>query len=225
MLLKLIIKDFRVNSIYLALLFVVLAAISFGYNMAIISESNVESELYVLAVILSAMVSSKLFLLTEAEVNADRLIAGFPVTRKQIVLAKYMSSGLLILISLIVHMLVIRISSTEVLRSENAFMYQSEMWIISGIILILSDAFSYPFYFRFGIIKGAIIYGLTLITLMVVTVVILNSFNPVNSLHKLIVRITAQSPYLLFIELAMLFVMLVGGSISISTNAFKNKDL
>lgn len=225
MLIKLILKDFRVNTIYLTLLFVVLAAISFGFNMAIISESNVESELYVLAVILSAMVSSKLFLLTEAEVNADRLIAGFPVTRNQIVAAKYLSSALLIFISLIIHMLVIRISSTEVLRSENAFMYQSEMWIISGLLLILSDAFSYPFYFRYGIVKGALMYGLTLITLMIVTVFILNMFNPADALHNLVIRITAQSPYLLFTELLMLFVLIVGGSISISINVFKNKDL
>ncbi|MEO9869688.1 ABC-2 transporter permease [Ekhidna sp.] len=223
--LKLVIKDFRANRTYLLLLFIVLAAISFGFNLAIIAESEVEAELFPLVVILSAMVASKLFILAEAEVSADKLFAGFPVTRKEMVLAKYISSGLLILMALSIHLLVIRISSTEALRSENSFIYQPEMWIISGLILIISDAFSFPFYFRYGIAKGAMMYGVVLITFMMLTVLVLNMLNPGDLLHALFLRVTDQPAWAIFAELVALFLLILSSSILISISVFKTKDL
>ncbi len=223
--LKLVIKDFRANQGYLLLLFAILILIGMGYSMAIKAESDIEPEIYVLVIILSATVASKLFILTEVEAGADKLIAGLPVNRKQMVLARYLSSVLMIILTLIVHCTIIYLTSDEAMRHENQFMYRPEIWIVSGLLLMVSDAFSFPFHFAFGAIKGAVMYGFTLISFMILTILIISMTNSNVAWREFFLKISQQSVGLIFGELAFIFLLILGSSILISINAFKNKDL
>ena len=99
------------------------------------------------------------------------------------------------------------------------------MWMASALILIASDAFSFPFYFRFGAIKGALIYGATLITCMILTILVISVLNPGALLHNLYLRIVQQPAWVIVTELTTLFLLILGSSILISINAYKNKDL
>ncbi|MEP0986503.1 ABC-2 transporter permease [Ekhidna sp.] len=223
--LKLVIKDLRANTMYLLLLFVVIAGISAGFNIAIKAKVDIEVELYVLAVILSTMIASKVFTISDNESNADLFFAGLPVNRKQIVLGKYLSSAMLVLVTLGVHFLAITLSSNEALRAAHHFMYQPPLWIFSFIILTFSDAFSFPFFFRFGIAKGAIVYGFCLLVLMIVTVLTVNMLNPTDLLYQVYLTLINQHPIALIVELAVFGFLILGGSIIISIHVFKHKDL
>ncbi len=222
---RLVIKDFKANSMYLLLLFVVIAGISFGFNISIIKELDIETELYVIAVILSTTVASKVFAISDNEANADLFFAALPVNRRQMVMAKYISSSMLILITLGVHYLAISLSSNEALRLEHAFMYQLPIWIFSFLLLILSDAFSFPFFFRFGLAKGAMAYGTFLLTLMIVSILTINMLNPSDLLYEWFIILTNQHPIALITELAIFGCLILGSSIIISINVFKHKDL
>ncbi|MEP1032485.1 ABC-2 transporter permease [Ekhidna sp.] len=223
--LKLVIKDFRANTMYLLLLLVVIAGISVGFNFSIISELDIETELYVVAVILSTTVASKVFAISDNESNADLFFAGLPVNRKQMVIAKYISSAMLVLITLGVHYLAILLSSNETLRMEHAFMYQPPIWILTFLLLTFSDAFSFPFFVRFGLAKGAMAYGTFLLTLMIVTVLTINMLNPSDLLYEWFIILTNQHPIALISELAIFGCLILGSSMIISINAFKHKDL
>ncbi len=223
--LKLVIKDFQVSRIYLLLLIAVLALISIGYTRALGSGEKVESELYVIVVLLSAMISSKLFLLQEAESNSETLIAGLPHTRKQIVIGRYVSSFLMILVVLGVHLIAIQISSTDALRNENYIMYHPEMWIISGLALMLADAIAFPYYFKFGLGQGALMYGATMIFLFFLTVFTLGRYDRSIWFREFMQAVFEQPKVLLTIELIILFLLVLWSSLSISINVYKNKDL
>lgn len=223
--LKLVIKDFQVSRIYLLLLIAVLAIISVGYTQALGNGEKVESELYVIVVLLSAMISSKLFLLQEAESNSETLIAGLPLTRKQIVIGRYLSSFLMVVLVLVVHLISIQLGSTGTLRNENHIMYRPEMWIISGMALMLADALAFPFYFKFGLGKGALMYGATMIFLFFLTVFTIGQYDRSKWFQEFVKAVFSQPKVLLTIELIILFLLILWSSISISINVYKNKDL
>ncbi|MFK7953102.1 MAG: ABC-2 transporter permease [Ekhidna sp.] len=223
--LKLVIKDFRANTMYFLLLLIVIAGISVGFNISIITELDVEAELYVVAVILSTTVASKVFALSDNEANADLFFAGLPVNRKQIVVGKYISSAMLVLVTLGIHFLAITLSSNEALRLEHTFMYQPPMWIFTFLLLTFSDAFSFPFFFRFGMAKGAMVYGIFLLTLMILSVLTINMLNPADLLYEWFITLTSQHPIELISELAIFGCLVLGSSIFISINVFKHKDL
>lgn len=222
---KLVIKDFRAHLGYLVFLFAFIASISMGFNIAIKSGNDIETELQILTVILSAMVASKLFILTEVENGTDKLFLGFPVARKQMVLAKYMSSILMILITMSVYLITVYLISDETQRHENEILYRPAVWIVSALILIVSDFFSFPFYFGFGPVKGALIYGFTLIAFMILTVLVINLLNPGMLLHQFYLLISQQPAGLILVELVVLFLLIAGGSILISIRTFNHKDL
>lgn len=223
--LKLVIKDFRISKFYLLLLFIVLAAVSVGFMLSLRAGNSIEAELYVIVVILSAVISSKLFLLIEAEADADRLFIGLPITRKQLVVSKYIVSTLMILLVLMVHLVAVLASSSVEMRNENYLMFYPAMWIISGLVLILSDSLSFPFYFRFGLLKGGIMYGITMLTLSLLTVFTLGQINRSIWFHDLVMCILSQPIGFLITEFIALFILILWGSIFISISVFKNKDL
>ncbi|MDW3190892.1 MAG: ABC-2 transporter permease [Cytophagales bacterium] len=223
--LKLVIKDFRANTGYLLLLFAILISISVGFNLSIITEGKVESEVYLLVILISTTMATKLFIITETEVSADKLIAGLPVNRMQMVLARYLSSIMMIFLALMVHWSIVHLVSNEVVRSENGILYRPDMWIVMGLLLTLSDAFSFPFHFVFGAIKGGLMYGFALIAFIILTILTITLINNNDAWKALFLKITQQPTGLIFTELIALYLLILGSSMLISMNAYKNKDL
>lgn len=223
--LKLVVKDFRANESYLLLSLAMMIAIGVGYQMAMKMGSDLEPEIYVLVVILSTMVASKLLILTEAEAGADKLVAGLPVNRKQMVLARYLSLVLIIGMALLVHWGTIQLSADDAMRQEHPFIFRPELWIVLWFLLIVSDAFSFPFHFLFGAVKGALMYGLTLITFMLLTILTITLINSNVAWSHLFLRVSQQPIGLIMAELVAIFFVILGGSVFLSINAFKNKDL
>jgi len=223
--LSLIIKDFRAQKQYLLLLFIMIAGISAGFNIAQRVEADIEVELYILTVVLSTLIASKLFTLFDYQANAELFFAALPVTRKQMVIAAYSSSAVLAIVTLGVHFLAIVLSSTELLRAEHTFMYEAPMWIFAFVALVLTDAFSFPFSFKYGLAKGSFVYGCFFITLIITAIVTINTLNPTGFLYTWVTAFLKQSPVMLISQLTVFGIIILGISIFISIHTYQGKDL
>lgn len=222
---KIFVKDIRVNREYLLLLLIVLAGISFGFCQGVVADIGLEVEAYVLAVFLSSLIASKLFVIVDETTNVEQLFASLPVTRVQLVVSKYLSSFLHMALAMVVHLTVIHLSMTEELLTEAAFIYRPEFWIITSILLILSDAFTYPFYFRYGFVKGAIIYGFALISFMILTVITINILGRKELVQNFIRWVSSLEPWVVYASLVITILTILGSSLLISINIYKKQDL
>lgn len=218
---KLFIKDIRVNREYLGLMLSLLAAISFGFSLDIVPDV----EIYVLVVILSSLITSKLFLIMDETTQTVSFFASLPITRAQLVLSRYLSSFLCMMIALAVHLVVIHLSASTELQEEAAFLFRPGLWIITPVLLILSDAFSFPFFFRYGFVRGAFFYGLTLIMLMIFTVMAIRFYVP-QGFAQHIIHWVSERPFWLIVAAFLTIVsMILGGSVLISIHTFKRQDI
>lgn len=223
--LLLIIKDFRAQKLYLMLLFIVITGMSAGFNITQRMETDIEMELYIFAVVLSTIIASKLFMLIDYQTNAELFFGALPVNRKKMVMSSYGSSALLALLILGVHYLAVIISSTEDLRTAYAFMYEAPMWIFAFVLLVLTDAFSFPFSFKYGLVKGTFVYGCFLITLIITAIVTINTLNPSGLLYSWFTAFFRQSPVILISQLTVFGIIILGVSIFISIRTYQGRDL
>ncbi len=223
--LSLIIKDFRAQKQYLLLLFIMIAGFSAGFNIAQRVEADIEVELYILAVVLSTLFASKLFTLFDFQANAALFFAALPVTRKQMVIAAYSSSALLAVVTLSVHYIAVVLSSTELLRAEHSFMYEAPMWIFAFVIMVLTDAFSFPFSFKYGLVKGSFFYGCFFITLIITAIITINTLNPAGLIYSWFNAFLKQSPVWIISQLIVFGIIILGTSIFISMRTYQGKDL
>ena len=127
--------------------------------------------------------------------------------------------------AVMVHLLVIHLSATSELLEEAAFLFRPEMWIITPLLLLLSDAFSYPFYFRFGFVKGAIIYGFVLISLMILTVITIRFWIPEELGQQIVGWISGLQPWLAYAGLIAIICLIQGSSVLVSIEFYKRQDL
>jgi ABC-2 type transport system permease protein len=228
--LQLIIKDFRANWLYqlfsLAILFCI--SLLFIYNM-IEENGSADPELliYFCVVMLSSSAVSLVFMLIDELQKIDELFISLPVTRNQIVIAKYTSSILQLLLALIVHFLGVQVViyfHGGLGNSELEIIYNPIIWISVFMILVLFKSYSYPLYFKFGLIRGVAIHSLLQFILFVIFVTIMVNYNNSwNALPEGISWIFNQNWWILLTIVTVFFLVIIKGSIVLSIKNFKNK--
>ena len=230
--LQLIIKDFRANWLYqlfsLAILFCI--SLLFIYNM-IEENGSADPELviYFVVVLLSSSAVSLVFMIIDELYKLDELFISLPVTKNQIILAKYTTSIVQLLLALVVHFLGVQVViyfHGGLGNSELEIIYNPIIWISIFMILVLFKSYSYPFYFKFGLIRGVVIHSLLQFILFVIFVTTMVNYN--NSWHALpegISWIFNQNKWILLAVAITFFILIMKGSTALSINNFKMKDI
>lgn len=241
--LQLIIKDFKANWLYQLLSMGVLFALSTAYAYQSFSAINnsatpedtyipIESELYIIAMVLSSGFVSILFFVVDEIYQFTITFASLPVNRSQLVKSKYGGSFLQIILALFVHFLAIQLIALFVGYSAHPsldVLFNFDFWLGACVFLIFYYCLIYPFLFRFGLIKGAIILcSIQFVSLIIIIALAINfggSFNFPAYIGQLLSAFFSQSESMVILELIGLFTLLVIGSIQLSTKLYQNKDL
>ena len=106
--LQLIIKDFRANRVYVLMSLAILFIISTVFILLVLEASDdIEPELvvYTIIIMLSSSSVSLLFFFQDEVFKTDEIFVSLPVKRSEVVLAKYATSFLQLLLALFVHFL------------------------------------------------------------------------------------------------------------------------
>ncbi len=230
--LSLTLKDFRANWMYQALGYGLLFAMSTAYVVAFSYGNELEVELYIIGVVLSCLMLSNLFLFIDEFYQMHAVFASLPVTRNQIIRARYLSVFLQISIALIIHIAGIQVASLfldiSAYRSLE-ILFRPGLWLSILGLLLLFISFSYPFYFKFGMLKGNLIIGIIFFSMMVLGIVgsilFRIHFNIVKHLQAAINWMAAQPTFIILFLLTGFFLFMMGSSIGLSAKFYKNKDL
>ncbi|MCK5402215.1 MAG: ABC-2 transporter permease [Flavobacteriaceae bacterium] len=230
--LQLIIKDFRANWMYQLFSLVILFSTSTLFIYLMLKENgNADPELviYFMVVMLSSSIVSLLFMKIDEVHHTDEIFASLPVTRSQIVLAKYSTSFIQISLALVAHFLGAQFGAYmegSMNYPELEIIYKPMLWLSILIALLFFKSYAYPLYFKFGLTKGAVIHSVIQFCFFAIFVTIMINYNNAwaDFQHGLKWVVNQNKLEVLAIFTAF-FLLIMGGSMVLSTNFFKNKDI
>ena len=229
--LKLILKDFRANWKYENSLLILMLTLGFLYMLLILFK-NVEIELYVMIIFISCIAFPKLFLILDELAGVTETIVSLPVSRRQIVKARYYSFIIQLSLTLFAHYIAIQLSYMLLsAQSNDAFnlLFDIRMWMVIGIVALLMECFAYPFYFKFGLWKGMITVAVIQFLMIVFLIFISRFFGDVVNTLVLIETTTTfiaqQEQWVTLIAFISFIALAFKLSMAISNMAYKNKDL
>jgi ABC-2 type transport system permease protein len=226
--LQLILKDFRTNWLYQLLSLAILFCVSVLFIYHMIEENgsaDPELFIYFMVVMLSSSAVSLVFMLIDELYQIDELFISLPVTRNEIVLAKYTSSIVQLAFALVVHFLGVQVViyfHGGLGDSELEIIYNPIVWIAVFIILLVFKSYSYPLYFKFGLMKGVTIHSLLQFILFAIFVAIMVNYNNFwNVFQEGISWILNQNRWILLTVVTVFFLIIMKGSIALSIKNFK----
>ncbi|MDC9721451.1 MAG: ABC-2 transporter permease [Urechidicola sp.] len=232
MLLQLLLKDFRSNWLYQLFSLAILFSISTLFIYLLLEENgsaDPELLIYFMAVILSSSIVSLLFMVMDELHHTDKFFASLPVTRNQIVLAKYGTSFIQILLALIVHFLGALFGAYlggNINYPELEIIYNPILWLSTLIVLLFFKSYAYPIYFKFGLSKGLVIQVIIQLVIFMIFVAIMVNYNKFwHSFQEDISWVLNQNKWKLLIVVLAFFLLIMKGSIVLSIKVFKNKDI
>jgi len=228
---KLIKKDFRAHWAYQLDGMVLLFAISTLFIYIMLQEnSKADPELiiYFMVMLLSTSIVSLLFITIDELYKIDEIFVSLPVTRTEIVIAKYSSSFIQVLLALPVHFLGVQLAiffNGSLEDSGLEVIYNPILWLSMGGILLFFKSYAFPLYFKFGLAIGAAIHIGIQFLLLVILILSFQLFNLRFLIEKLIEWSDGQNEYLLFTAIAVAFISLMSFSIALSSKLYKNKSI
>ncbi len=230
--LQLILKDFRANWLYQLFSLVILFSISTLFIYLMLEgngSADPELVIYFMVVMLSSSFVSLLFMKVDEIYHTDEIFVSLPVTRNQIVLAKYASSFFQVLLALIFHFFGTQLGAylqENLGHPELEITYSPILWSSILIALLLFKSYAYPLYFKFGLTKGAAIHSVIQFFFFVIFVTLMINYNNAwaDFQHSLKWLVNQNRLEVLAVFTAF-FLLIMGGSMVLSTNFFKNKDI
>jgi len=230
--LQLVIKDFRANWTYVLLGLAVLLTLSMSFIYTALKapfEVDPDILIYFLIVIVSSIVFSLLFLMLEQLYNTNILFASVPISRKQFVEQRYLTTYLQFLLSLGVHFLGLQIGIYfygAIDHSTIEPLYSPLIWLLILIVMIIINGFSMPFYFKFGLRKGVFIIGLIQCFTFIAFVYIMMSFSEIwAAFQNMIFNVIALNTFITIPFCIALSLLITWISIQTSVSIYKSKDL
>lgn len=229
--LQLIIKDFRANGVYQLLSLLILFIISTVFILLVLEASDgIEPELvlYTIIVALSSSSVSLLFFFQDEVFKTDEIFVSLPVTRREVVLAKYATSILQLFVALFVHFLGLQLGVLIHGGSSNPdldIITSPIYWLSIPIVLLLFKSYAYPLYFKFGLAIGALIH--TIIQFLLIVIVILSAkiFNFFELMDRTLNWVSSQNGYAIILVLGSCFLIIMSASMILSIKLFKNKEI
>ena len=229
---QLILKDFRANWQYLLMSFCVLFTIStlFIYSMLEYQgRADPDLILYFLQVMMTSIFFSLLFFKVDEMYNTNEIFVSLPVSRSQIVKARYVNTVVYVFIAIIIHFagsqfgIFIHNGSQN---SELILLYNPSLWGFVFLSALIIGAYSMPFYFKFGINKGVlVVFVIHFLFVVFVITLIINMNGLWSDVQKALMSIIKISNTILiysYISIVMLVVLI---STLISVKIYKNKEI
>ncbi len=178
--------------------------------------------------LLSTSIVSLLFITMDELYKMDEIFVSLPVTRTEIVIAKYTSSFIQVLLGLPVHLLGVQLGiyfHGGLGTSDLEVIYNPILWLSMGGILLFFKSYAFPLYFKFGLLVGAIIHIGIQFVLLVILILTFQLFNLQTLIEQLITWGNLQNNSLLFAALAAVFISIMSLSIAISSKLYQNKSI
>ena len=228
---KLILKDFKAHWRYwldgLVLLFVI--STLFIYMM-LLQNAKFDPEVlfYFMVMLLSTSVVSLLFMKLDELSKVDEIFVSLPITKTEIIIAKYISSIVLVMLALPVHFLGVQLGvyfyGGQGLPDVE-ITYNPLLWLSMGAVLLFFKSYAYPLYFKFGLSIGVAIQSAIQFLLIILLILSINVFNFQIPFNNLIEWVFSQNGYLVFAVIACALMALISLSITLSSKLYKNKEI
>lgn len=239
---KLVIKDFQANKTYtllgLALVFVltavlmVSAMLNDGGGESASQYNSVMTRMYSLIIVLVIRMTSFLYLKIDDMYSIDGTIASLPVTRKDVVYSRYVSSGILLVLAIIIQLLVTLIVELVFgARGDSAlsFIHEPAPWFFVLLLFLFFNSLSFPFYFRFGTRLGVLIVVIAQFLVVVLVFTVLNnlgdSFNWFERMEEFLEWTLIENLTESLILCALFVALLVTVSAKLSAKIYKTRDI
>lgn len=231
--LQLIFKDFRAYLPYQLLSLLVAFVMS---TLAVVFMLTAGDQIYLGIFVVGSMLCSSMFsmvfMMMDESYGASEVYASLPVSRRQIVWARYLTSSVQILLVLAACILAaqpVAVFQESLDDPALQVIYHPLFWVMMLLLLLLVVGFSYPFYFKYGLGKGALILGLVQIVLIVVAGLAYYLFAPYldlkNELHTVFQWLLRQKPLFLILLVTGVWLIMLRGSVELSVRLFQKRDL
>ena len=240
-LIKLVKKDFQSGKVYtifslviLFILSVLLMASTMDLNTANSAgeSATIEMMIYLIMITLVSRVGSLLYMKLDELYNVSYVITSLPVTRKEIVMAKYVSAslhvGLSLLIQLLAVVIVILISGLWSAPGLS-FAYSPTFWFALLLILIAYNSLSFPVYFKYGLSRGVMAVLLIQFALALIIITVVYNLDDLsilfNQFENLLEWLKDQSLAGVLLVAILIVSLITTLSIKLSVNTYKVQDL
>ena len=229
--LKLITKDFRAHWLYQLYSMVLLFTLSTIFIYIMFQENgktDPELVLYFLLVLPTTSIASLLFMKMDELDKTDEVFVSLPVTKTEIIIAKYLSSFLLVLLALPAYFLGIQSGAyfhDNLGSPQLEIIYNPLLWSMMVALLLFFKCYAYPLYFRYGLTIGTGIHTIIQFLLLVIFILSFQFFNLQPMIEQLLKWGSDQNRYLLATVLVVALVILIISSITLSSKFFKTRAL
>ncbi len=231
MILKLIVKDFRANAAYTISSLVILFMVSAVFiSLFIIENGRADPELafYFVIVVFSSSIVSLLYIKVDELYGMEKVFFSMPIAKKQIVIGKYGSTLTHIVFALLIHFLGTQIAAiiNRVPDYPHLGITRYPMfWFWLLLIIICFKSFAYPFFFKFGLARGSLVYGLIQFTLIVLMVLGHKLYALFKNLDTVVVWVSNQNLLITILVCASFVLGLMAFSIKLSIHFYNQKTL
>lgn len=184
--------------------------------------------IYFLIVVLSSAFFSLLFMKMDELYRADVFFVSLPTSRKQVVLARYLSSFGCLFLALLSHFLGVKFGSWVYGTAGQgvlAITGHLSTWLIVFIVCLLFKSYSYPLYSKFGLSKGVAVYIGIQFLLLVAIILSHRAFNLFEPIQYALEWISANGSIWILLGLCLLLMFFLMCSVRISMWFYENKDL
>ena len=243
---QLIAKDLRANWLFQFSSLLVLFLVSTGFMYLALGEGGGHSQadslsvvqasmavlIYGMFIIPTTLLVALIFLILDEMYQTQGLLASLPVTRGQMVIARYATSFLQIFLALALHFTAIlpgAYLNGGTHHPALAILNHPMVWMLLAIALFLFLSFFYPFYFKFGMRKGMIRMMLTIMCVILLAIKAWQMMGESMQVKQVIQAIAewgqSQNGIVIVSGLLGCFVLLVGGSVKLSMIFYKNREI
>ncbi len=228
---QLILKDFRVHALLVVICLAALFAASTLYIALVLLSGNgfkTELMLYTLITILSSSAVSLLFFIQDEMFKTDAVFVSLPVSRKQLVWSKYISSIVLLLLAFTAHFFGFQLGVVinNGVGFEGAVVYEGPLlWCMLLLAVVAFKSYAFPLYFKFGMATGGMVFSVFQLLVVIAFLYSLQFETWTDQINAVVVWAEQRSLGGLFGMLLCLVVLLTSGSMPLSAQLFKNKNL
>tara|TARA_R100001369_G_scaffold91869_1_gene134521 strand:- start:1999 stop:2595 length:597 start_codon:yes stop_codon:yes gene_type:complete len=192
-------------------------------------RADPELVIYFMVVMLSSSAVSLLFMILDELYKIDQFFISLPVTRTQMVKAKYCSSLLQTGFAFVVHFLGTQFGiylEGSINYPDLVIIYNPMWWLIVFTLLLVFKSYAYPIYFKFGLIKGIAIQSILQFLCFVFFVIIMINFSKIwNYFQNGLIWVFNQNMLTVLMACAVSIILVMNGSVTVSIKVFKNKDI